>query len=86
MHAVRFRARVDGRIDDVEPRLGTDMTVLITVRPSPGPDGRVPGKHIHRWLNDGGAVLPRDGPFLPDTANAISPWRTAQPTRSRGNG
>lgn len=60
-HAVRFPARADGRIDDVqEPWLGLDVTVQLLAGPSPGPDDRLPDKQIHRWLDDGGTVLPHD--------------------------
>ena len=59
--AVCFPAREDGRIDDVpEPQLGADETVQLLLRPSCGPVAHVPDKQIHRWLNDGGAVLPHD--------------------------
>jgi len=44
----------------VTDRLDDDTAVKIIVRPSPEPDSNVLEKQIHRWLTEGGAVLPHD--------------------------
>jgi len=44
----------------VTDRLDEDTAVKVIVQPSPEPDSHVLDKQIHRWLTEGGAVLPHD--------------------------